>query len=272
MDAGTATGGPTDTADAEDGGVVISDADRDGVSVEDGDCDDFDRRAYPGAREWTRDGVDSNCDGEDDPALGENRFEEALASMDSDDDGTLSFEEFSAACEQSAGLDGDDMNPGVVQVHASCSGSVTCRGMLVHPWRELFVHDCRGVNYCLGWNCVEASAGQDRAGDVALTEAGCLNCHSTDADDGFHFYSPAGTDPEVYLAELREADDNRLRAAIAFGMSGRTLGGESAHNMPGHIDQLSRSEIDRLIEHLRTRTWEATALQDADTLEIEPAE
>ena len=42
------------------------DLDGDGYSEEEGDCDDEDESIHPGAEETPGDGVDSNCDGEDD--------------------------------------------------------------------------------------------------------------------------------------------------------------------------------------------------------------
>lgn len=64
--------GLTFSACAGDGGVValygveITDLDGDGYDDVD-DCDDGDDSVYPGADETAGDGVDSNCDGEDDP-------------------------------------------------------------------------------------------------------------------------------------------------------------------------------------------------------------
>ena len=46
--------------------VTITDDDEDGWSVEDGDCDDTDDTIHPEATETAGDGIDSNCDGEDD--------------------------------------------------------------------------------------------------------------------------------------------------------------------------------------------------------------
>ncbi len=43
-----------------------SDNDQDGYSPRQGDCDDGDASINPGATETVNDGVDSNCDGEDD--------------------------------------------------------------------------------------------------------------------------------------------------------------------------------------------------------------
>ena len=57
--------------DGDDGsvalyGVPVTDNDEDGWAAEDGDCDDNDASIHPDAEETPGDGVDSNCDGDDD--------------------------------------------------------------------------------------------------------------------------------------------------------------------------------------------------------------
>tara|TARA_B100001093_G_C26397005_1_gene829609 strand:- start:195 stop:425 length:231 start_codon:yes stop_codon:yes gene_type:complete len=62
---------PSDTVTQALYGVDIVDTaymdyDGDGYSPSDGDCDDDNAEVNPGAEETPGDGVDSNCDGEDD--------------------------------------------------------------------------------------------------------------------------------------------------------------------------------------------------------------
>ena len=58
----------TSCAQAEYGVIMtLDDADGDGYSTLD-DCNDADDTVFPGAQEIAGDGVDSDCDGEDDPA------------------------------------------------------------------------------------------------------------------------------------------------------------------------------------------------------------
>ncbi len=65
------TGGDTgDSGNQADYGVpdtgMYTDNDGDGYSEADGDCDDQDASRHPGAEEIPGDGVDLNCDGNDD--------------------------------------------------------------------------------------------------------------------------------------------------------------------------------------------------------------
>jgi hypothetical protein len=241
------------TADTGTDLTAGADRDLDGFLPGTDDCDDTNSTIYPGARERSFDGVDSDCDGDDMPAMGESRFAEALGIMDTDEDGAISFAEFSAACERSAQLDATAANPGVVLVHASCSGTVACRGMHMHPWNELFVHDCRGVNYCAGWSCVEAAADEGQSGADAYAEAGCSNCHSAGANE-FKVLVPPGEDVEAAVATFLDRSDDELLAAVAFGVRGINPTGTAHINMPGHYEIVSRREMEALVTHLRSLT------------------
>jgi len=56
--------GPVD-CDDQDASLNWDDDDEDGFSTCDDDCDDADAAVYPNAEETVDDGIDSNCDGED---------------------------------------------------------------------------------------------------------------------------------------------------------------------------------------------------------------
>ena len=244
----------TDTAE-EQVDPLTADDDLDGISEDDGDCNDHNDAVYPGARERSFDGVDSNCDGQDLPAGGTDHYAEALALLDGDGDGAISFEEFEAGCRSSAMVIGT-ANPGVVQTHSDCSGTNGCRGMILHPWNELYEHDCRGVNGCAGWSCVEAAAGEGRDGEVAFREAHCTSCHSG-ADGAFFVQVPEGEDVAAWVDSFWERSDQAFLSAIAFGIKGRSAEGVAYTNMPGHYEQLSRAEMEAVIAYVRTLPLEA---------------
>lgn len=247
-----------------DGGAEPTpvDVDQDGVSVADGDCNDFNDSVFPGAPEVALDGEDSDCDGEDAPAMNlvwsaaeTNNTVDALAAMDADEDGSISLEEFNAQCARGAKLSVDS-RPGVLQYHASCAGTNSCRGMIMQVWGELYEHSCRGVNYCAGWSCVETAEDEGRTGEQAFDAAHCGYCHSGGTDAGafaFNVPVPPGNDTEAYLENFWSSrSDDYLRSIIAFGVNYTLPDGYHIANMPPAYFLISREEIDTLIDHLRS--------------------
>jgi hypothetical protein len=256
--------GCTVAADDADTANDPEDRDGDGFTVTAGDCDDANRTIHPGAREVSFDGVDSNCDGDELPKLGEDRFSAALGIVDTDKDGAISLEEFEAACARSARLSGD-ARPGVVATHASCAGTNECRGMQLHPWGELREHDCAGVNACTGWSCTETAKGEGRAPEVVLAKAGCNNCHSG-KDGAFMVLAAPGTDPAAAVAAFPKLSDRRMLSSIAFGIAGIGPTGVAYRNMPGHYRSLSRAEMLSTIGWLRKAPLEGKNFEWADGL------
>ena len=250
-------GGDMIVADVDMGIPVTVDLDGDGVAAEEGDCDDQNNRIYPGARERNLDDIDSNCDGKDAPRLSNLLDDEVIfAALDLDEDGELSFEEFEAGCTESAMILGE-AEPGIVQVHSACSGTNSCRGMIYHEWGELLEHDCRAVNYCAGWSCVEMAEDQGRDGLVLYGDLSCGDCHQS--EEGFKIYAPplpanaesAEAHMAAYIAAFEARGDRELSSIIAFGKSGLTPEYLPFLNMPGFYQRLSRTELQTLINHIR---------------------
>jgi mono/diheme cytochrome c family protein len=245
---------------------AVADWDRDGVNVAEGDCDDFNNLIYPGAEERSGDGLDSDCDGDELPvaelvwgATSQDNLVDAVELFDEDDDGMISEAEFALACARSANVTGD-ARPGIVELHASCAGSNSCRGMVYQSWNELYEHSCRGVNQCAGWSCVETAPDEERSGPEAFTAATCDYCHSGEGEGAFLVkVPPAVDDVGAYTdAFFTSRSDEYLRSIIAFGVRGVAPDGQAYSNMPGAYTTLSRAEMDTLIAYLRTMPLEST--------------
>ncbi|MEQ1504824.1 MAG: c-type cytochrome [Myxococcota bacterium] len=242
---------------------ATADVDRDGVTVAAGDCDDFNNTIHPAAPETGWDGVDSDCDDQDGPTI---LTEYA---------GPRTFEEFVRLCDQSAMLDGS-ARPGVVEMHASCSGVNACRGMSYGDWGEdaiLTDHGCRAMNWCVGWSCVETGPGLNTPVEE-MYATNCAYCHNwVEGDENpapaFKVMVPPGQDPAAVLAAFPTLPDERLRSAIAFGKAGITSSGHAYANMPTFVKRMSRAEIDTMVAYVRSlpaTTTEGFGYPDGSTI------
>ncbi len=155
--------------------------------VSDGtDCDDTDANIYPGAEETSLDGVDSDCDGEDD--------------VDVDGDGFASWD--------SGGTDCDDTdsttNPGAVEladgIDNDCDGDVDEGTAYVDSDGDGYAPaggDCDDANAAVHPSAVETADGVDEDCDGIIDE-GTEVCD----DDGDGYTEDSGdcndADPAVY--------------------------------------------------------------------------
>jgi hypothetical protein len=257
---------PSGGAGGESSGAS-DDQDRDGYTVSEGDCDDLNRTVHPGAEEVSGDGLNSDCDPDDQdlPAMelvwsaakGAKNVVDAVAKLDSDGDGLISLAEFATGCEKSSLLS-EKGAPGIVQVHASCAGTNSCRGMVYQTWNELYEHSCRGVNGCSGWSCVALAADGKRTAEQAWDAGHCGYCHSPYDDAGepipgvFQVPVHEGADEAETVANFwTSRSQDALRAAIAFGIDGMTDDGLAYSNMPGAHTVLSLRETDALIDYIQ---------------------
>jgi len=104
---------------------------------------------------------------------------------------------------------------------------------------------------------VEAAQGSGRSGAVAFTDAHCDWCHNG-VDSTFKLPLPESvTNTEAALAAFSAQPDRRLLAAIAFGVQGLSPAGSGHSIMPGHLNVLSRAEMDAVVQLIRTMKLQA---------------
>ena len=163
-----------------------------------------------------------------------------------------------------------DGRGGYVQVHGACGGVNSCQGFSYGDWgpgAAMFTeHSCTGVNGCAGLSCVvlPEEKHQDKSGadlyDLMFADtepnscSGCHGDHSGDETDlsKFAVYVQDGSSrTEENWLERSAAEQERV---VAFGAHTVLPDGTAMANMSAYNKVLSRTEIERLVAHIRTLT------------------
>lgn len=171
----------------------------------------------------------------------------------------LTVAKFKELCEDRAGL---------TQVHAACSGTNSCRGLIYNTWAgdTIVEHTCRGFNSCVGISCVDMPTDSGKSGQDIYEES-CIGCHAhSEGEDAGTFYAvfkhPDVTD-EAALATFMAKNDTTLVNNVAFGSMGYYPDGTPYSNMPAYHEELSLAEVRRVVDYLtglEARVEEVTAL------------
>jgi len=169
-------------------------------------------------------------------------------------DETMSFARFLSECEARGGL---------VQTHAACSGANSCKGLSFNKYSKVLTeHTCKAMNTCGGMSCVDLPADSNSTG-AAIYEASCQGCHTTEAGE-FILYVPKGTDLATAEAKFLEKTVDTQVTIVAFGTRGVNADSTAYSNMPAYHEKLSRAEIKRVVEYLRTLPPKAKAYDGSD--------
>jgi hypothetical protein len=163
---------------------------------------------------------------------------------------------------------------GYTQIHAACAGANNCKGFSYHSSKPgvLTEHTCASANGCTGLSCVELAKDSSRTGKEVYEDeelpvggpASCLNCHAVwgeknaageypppDANKFKVWVLPGSTRTAQNWLELSaEAQE----AVVAFGRTNAMPDGTAQVSMRGYHQILSRGEIQRAIQHIRTLT------------------
>jgi mono/diheme cytochrome c family protein len=183
-------------------------------------------------------------------------------------DADLTVAKFKDICEDRGGL---------TQVHASCGGTNSCRGLIYNTWAgdTIVEHTCRGFNSCLGISCVDMPADSGKSGQDVYEE-NCTGCHAHSEVDGeagtfYAVFVHPGVSDEDALAAFMAKSDATLVNNVAFGSMGYYPDGTPYSNMPAYHEDISLAETRRVVEYLtglEARTEVAVALginQEIDT-------
>jgi hypothetical protein len=164
-----------------------------------------------------------------------------------------------------------DQLGGMIQLHASCGGSNSCKGFSYGDWGDASVlteHTCAAMNACGGLSCVQLPADSGKSGkevyNADLAQGGpqsCLNCHAVwnegdggESVDGAKFkvwVTSGSTRSESNWLDLPAKSQEGI---VAFGRTNSLADGTAVVSMAGYHKLLSRAEIERVVAYVRTLT------------------
>jgi len=163
-------------------------------------------------------------------------------------DPTLTVAKFKDICEERGGL---------TQVHASCGGTNSCRGLIYNSWAgDLIVeHTCAGFNSCAGISCVDMPEDSGKSAQD-IYESSCMNCHggahdAADASMVYTVFAEPGGDVDAAVAAFEARTDAALVNDVAFGARGTFADGTPYSNMPAFHEELSLGEVRSVVEYLQ---------------------
>jgi len=160
---------------------------------------------------------------------------------------------------------------GMIQVHAACAGSNSCKGFSYGDWGDgstLTEHTCAGLNGCNGVSCVVLPKDSGKTGEEVYTgelppagPSSCTNCHAVwnETDAGYEadatkfklWVLPGSARNETNWLDLSvEAQEG----IVAFGKTSTLEDGSPIISMMGYHKLYSRAEIKRVVEYIRTLT------------------
>jgi len=163
-----------------------------------------------------------------------------------------------------------DKRGGYMQVHAACAGANNCRGFSYHSGTPgtYTEHTCASANGCTGASCVDLAkkpvvrTGKEIYEDETLPQGGpanCGNCHAGWTKDAMGNYVGDFTKFRVWelpgqnrFANWRMITAAEQESIVAFGKVGVMPDGTAQVSMRGYHQILSRDEIKKVVEYIRS--------------------
>ena len=198
--------------------------------------------------------------------------------ISSEEQKNYKFSELTKKCDDLAGY---------TEIHGACGGVNSCSGFSFGDWgpdaAALTEHSCAGANGCLGLSCVVGLGTTSKYGDKSGIEIyeslefgetephDCKGCHAPGTDPGDHskkdltkFYvyvQPGSTRTDKNWLDL-SAREQALK--VFFGTHYTDGKGHQLTTMASYKSVLTRKEIERVVEHIRTLKPEISTMKVTD--------